>query len=169
MWDTSEALEPLRVPKVCVDGLRGGRAGDGSAEFVFVRPGRGGGARRPGTASGASRTGPAVVVRRGKAGMVSFFCGRAGIVGLLSTAIPFPFNSNLGRFGGGGGRFRGPSPLLLKFFCWLRAAIRWANELNCGSSISAILDRSKGFSAVLDGINGTIRFVDGIGGGRGGN
>ncbi len=41
---------------------------------------------------------------------------------------------------GGGGFFRGASEPL-KFFCLLRAAIRSASVLNCGSSVSAMLSR----------------------------
>lgn len=140
--ETSDELEPRRVCNVWVDGRLGGRAGE---EPVFVRDGKAGGARRPGGASGVSRAG-VVVERRGSAGDEPLSCA-PDIDGLWATTrVPLPLfkpcASDLGRpgGGGGGGRFLGPSPPLEKFFCWLRAAIRSARELNLGSSTSAILE-----------------------------
>lgn len=142
--DMSEAFEPLRGPRVCVEGRLGGRAGELSEDSVFVRVdkggGGGGGGRMPGGVPVALTS---VVVRRGNTGgLLSLFCGLAGITGFFSAGISgfaFPLlvgASDFGRPGGGGGaRF----PLLLKFFCWLRAAIRSARELNWRSSTSAMV------------------------------
>lgn len=123
--DMSEAFDPLRAPRVCVDGRLGGRAGEPFEDCVFVRVGKsGGGGRMPGGASDAPSA--LCVVRRGKegGGLLSFFCGLAGITGFFcagtgGVAFPLPLlvgaASDFGRPGGGGGGAR--FPLLLKFFC----------------------------------------------------
>jgi hypothetical protein len=135
--DMSDALEPLRALRVCVEGRLGGRAGEPYEESVFVRVGKGGGGgRMPGGVPEPPST--ACVVRRGSeggGGLLSFFCGLAGITGFFCagmSGVAFPLlvggASVFGRPGGGGGGAR--FPLLLKFFCWLRAAMRSARELN---------------------------------------
>ena len=70
--DMSEAFEPLRLPRVCVDGRLGGRAGELSEDSVFVREGNGGGGgRMPGGVPVACTS---FVVRRGKSGgLLSLF------------------------------------------------------------------------------------------------
>lgn len=149
IWDMSEAFEPLRVPRVCVDGRRGGKAGEGADRdvSVLVRDGRGGGARRAGTAVSAGGSASLLVVRRGSAGgLVVLFCGRAGMTGLGATAAATPFVWDFAAWvaeavrlppGGGGGGAR--LPVLLKFFWLFRAAMRSASELNWRSSTSAIM------------------------------
>lgn len=144
----SEAFDPLRVPRVCVDGRRGGKAGEGAGRdvSVLVRDGRGGGARRAGTAVSAGGSASLLVVRRGSAGggLVVLFCGRAGMTGLGAAAAPLAWvfatwTAEAVRLppGGGGGGAR--LPVLLKFFWLFRAAMRSASELNWRSSTSAIV------------------------------
>lgn len=148
MWDMSEAFEPLRVLRVCVEGRRGGKAGEGAErdESVLVRDGRGGGARRAGTAASAGGSASLLVVRRGSAGggFVVLLCGRAGMTGLGAAAAPLVWDFAIWAVeavrlppGGGGGGAR--LPVLLKFFWLFRAAMRSASELNWRSSTSAIV------------------------------
>ena len=75
IWDTSEEFESLRLLRCCDDGLRGGKAGDGSKELV--RLGKGGGTFRGGRTGDCSATELDVLVRRGRAGGLGFWgCGR---------------------------------------------------------------------------------------------
>lgn len=137
--ETSEAFEFLLTESVWVDGRRVGSFG--GADCGGVRDGSGGGPGRPGEGPGDSRPFPFSwpVVRRGSGG-ASFSVaaragpGRGGIAGLFSAmqvsgagAVLFTASVNERTGGGGGGRFPATDGGALKFFCWLRAAMRSAS------------------------------------------
>ena len=87
----------------------------------------------------ADETEEDVFVRRGRVGG-SRGCGRLGMVGVevVFAAWVVPFAALEAGGGGGGGRLVTGGGAL-KFFCWLRAAMRSASELNFGSSTSAMV------------------------------
>lgn len=90
------------------------------------------------------------MVLRGNGGalstaVVAALAGLGGTDGLFGVAAfdPYPLVRSCdeaGRFGGGGGGARLPTPGggAWKFFCWLRAAILSAKVVNWGSSTSAM-------------------------------
>lgn len=144
----SERLEKFDIPDEfefrltdndCVDGRRGGSAGEVACS-VDLLDGNGGGARPPrlGRTGALSTAWPftgTVLVLRGRAGAAAtLLAGRGGMEGLpllWAAAVDCCDGGGgagegrpAGGGGGGGLLFTGLG--VLKFFCWLRAAIRSA-------------------------------------------
>lgn len=141
LWERADSLEPLRLLRLFIEGVRGGNAGDGASSEVLVRLGRGGGALRAGKAGLSSwMLELDVFVRCGRAGG-SRFWGRAGRTGLGSSFSCEGFLADGG--GGGGALLDAVAGGVVKFFCPLRAAMRSARELNCGSCTSAMVKEGK--------------------------
>lgn len=155
--DMSLELEPRLAASCCVEGLRGGSAGDGCAGDGCAEPacedglrlGRAGGCATvaPFRAASGGEDGSGstpscdtfVGVRRGSGGRDSA-SGWDGVAGLPCWSAPVE-EGCFGRLGGGGGGARFVGAGALKFFCLLRAAIRSARVTSCGSSVSAIFQR----------------------------
>lgn len=154
LWETSEEVEPrLSLLVGCVEVLLG-RVG-GACEDA-LRLGRGGGALL--SSCGVSTCEP-WVSRRGSGGGAGFEplgrCGRIGTAGalvceLLSLGTAPLVNGAIGavwllvlaatgRPGGGGGAGLRTASEPLKFFCWLRAAMRSFSVVNWGSSVSVMM------------------------------
>lgn len=143
-WDISEEFEFLLTESVWVEGRRVGRLG--GVASCLLRVGSAGGPGRP---EGGCCWSPfsCPVVRRGRGGgsfSVAARTGRGGIEGLFSAEtvsdvvlVTFSVKERTGG-GGGGGRLPAVEGGAWKFFCWLRAAMRSASVLNCGTSASAI-------------------------------
>lgn len=139
--DLMDSLEVRRVTSDWIDGLLGGRAGDG-CDCSLSLLGNGGARVR---AEGEDwLTLFSVWLLDGKRGG-AFLAGRDGILGVSFCELPLTAVGNVcvslgvreaGRFGGGGGGglFEG----VVKFFCWFKAAILSAREVKRGSSVSAI-------------------------------
>ena len=160
IYETSDEFELRRTERVWAEGCRGGRAGETCCCELLL--GRGGGARlRPGRAGGVAALpfsklvllcgngGGAfcVFAREGLGGSEGLFWATttslvAGVVAELRTGAV-----DAGRFEGGGGGARLPTVDggAWKFFCLLRAAMRSWRVVNCGSSTSAIVSRTKGW------------------------
>lgn len=154
-WENSEEPEPrLSLLSGCVE-VRLGSVGAACEEAV--RLGRGGCALR---SSGGISAWELWVSRRGSGGGVGLdLLGRWGTDGTGGTPLaPAPLTPGTdpleeggigavwllvsavtGRPGGGGGAGLRTGSDPLKFFCWLRAAIRSLSELNWGSSVSAMM------------------------------
>lgn len=102
-----------------------------------------------GSEGGASSAVEALLGRGGSEGLVASSCGggrtEMPLDGLSAKAPPLTCDAGRGRLAGGGGGARLPAPGggAWKFFCLLRAAIRSARVVNCGSSTSAMLEEKR--------------------------
>lgn len=133
--DLTDSLEVRRaMTSDWVDGLLGGRAGDGCGCSVSLLCKEGARARAGGDEWPTSFS---VWLLDGRAGG-ALLTGREGIVGVaLCEPCVSAGAREAGRFGGGGGG--GLLEGVVKFFCWFRAAILSAKELKRGSSASAMV------------------------------
>lgn len=133
--DLTDSFEVFRATTSdWVDGLLGGRAGDGFDCSVSLL-GKGGAKARAGGEEWPMSF--SVWLLDGREGGGAFLAGSEGIVGVALCESPFEGAREAGRLGGGGGG--GLLEGAVKFFCWFRAAILSARELKRGSSASAIV------------------------------